>query len=248
MVLKLGSQFGKDFEEYRKLEDGSAKSEAGFMTYFRNREGNTLKTAEINERFRSYSYNSILESEDNKLRRLVSAGNRGSNEKPLTIDMLHKSLFAAFLYREPVSDNMTTDAYKRETEISNMIHFLNMLDELALHAWDAKASPNDENQRQLNRLLGSKSMMAWSEILANAICPTLNIHDGDERQRPLYRDLTDADFSKIRNVVARLVEWKRWKSPLNDEIDTILAGNKDDVKAWMKQKGLTTGYLMGAPE
>jgi len=248
MVLKLGSQFGKDFEEYRKLEDGSPKSEAGFLTYFRNRDGNTLKTAEINERFRSYLYNSVLESEDNKLKRLVSAGNRGSNEKPLTIDMLHKSLFAAFLYREPVADNMTTDAYKRETEISNMVHFLNMLDELALYAWDSKASPNDENQRRLNRLLGSKSMMAWSEILANAICPTLQIHDGDERQRPFYRELSDADFTKMRSVVARLVEWKRWKSPLNDEIDTILAGNKDDVKAWLKNKGLTTGYLMGAPE
>lgn len=248
MVLKLGAQFGKDFEEYKKLEDGSPKSEAGFMDFLQNRDGNTLKTAEINERFRSYLYNSVLESEDNKLKRLVSAGNRGSNEKPLTIDMLKKSLFTAFLYRGPLTDSLTTDAYKREVEINNMVRLLNMLDELALHTWDAKASSNDENQRRLNRLVSSKSMMAWSEILADAVCGKLDIQDGDERQKPLYRDLSDEQFTKIRNVLARLVEWKRWSSPANDEIETILAGNKGDVKSWMKQKGLTTGYLMGAQE
>jgi len=39
-----------------------------------------------------------------------------------------------------------------------------------------------------------------------------------------------------------------WDSSNNSEIDRILADNKSAVKEWLKSKGLTTGYLMGAPE
>jgi hypothetical protein len=143
---------------------------------------------------------------------------------------------------------MTTNAYRREVEIGNMVRLMNVLNDLALYAWNAKASGNDENQRRLNRLIGSKSMMAWSGILANAICAKLDIIDEEERQRPFYRELGDVEFGRIRGVVSRLVEWKRWSSPANDEIDTILAGNKADVRAWLRSKGLTAGYLMGAAE
>jgi len=33
MVLKLGTEFGLDFERYKNLEDSSTKSEAGFMRF-----------------------------------------------------------------------------------------------------------------------------------------------------------------------------------------------------------------------
>jgi len=59
----------------------------------------------------------VLEHKDNALARYVSTGNRSTDDKPLTVDMLNKSLFACFLYSEPVEDNMTTDAYKRDDEI-----------------------------------------------------------------------------------------------------------------------------------
>jgi hypothetical protein len=49
-------------------------------------------------------------------------------------------------------------------------------------------------------------------------------------------------------VVERLVNYKLWESPPDSEIDRILADNKSVVKEWLKSKGLTTGYLMGAAE
>jgi hypothetical protein len=41
--------------------------------------------------------------------------------------MLNKSLFACFLYRLPVEDNMAMEAYKRENETENMVSLMNML-------------------------------------------------------------------------------------------------------------------------
>ena len=248
MVLKLGSQFGQDFESYKNVEDGNPKSESAFIEWLRRKDGGTLSNAQINERFRSFLYNTVLQDENNKLSRLVAAGNRGSDDKPITNDMLQKSLFTCFLYREPTTDNIATDTYRRESEVRNMVWLMNALDELAFSAWNPRAGPNDENQRRLTRLLRSKSMMAWAELLRDAVCAKIDLHDSDEKARPLYREITETDLVRARSVVSRLVTWKRWSSPAGDEIDRVLADNKGEVKNWFKEHGLTTGYLMGASE
>jgi len=248
MILKLGSQFGKDFEDYRKLEDGTAKSESGFLEYLgRIHEAELLK-AERAKRFRSYLYNSILEDSANKSKPLISTGNRSSSLQPLTVDMLSKSLFACFLYKEPVSDNMATDAYKRECEFDNNIRLLNIFFDLALGAWDPKAMRGDLNQLRLKRVFSSKSIMAWSELLRDAICAKLDLDDADDRAKPFYRELTDSDFRKISRIIERLLAWPTWMAPANSDIDTNIAGSKSSLKQWFKSKGLTTGYLMGAHE
>lgn len=248
MVMKLGKQFGADFDAYKNLEDGRPKSEAGFVDYLAQKEGGVVTRGELNTRFRSYLYNAVLQDEQNRMSRLVSAGNRRTDEKPLTMDMLSKSLFAGFLYREPTTDNMATEAHKRDAEVRNMVFLMNTLNEFALRDWNTKADVQNENQRRLNRVFGSKSMMAWSELLLDAVCAKLDVHDSDEKARIFYRDFSEQQLARIRDVVARLASWKRWVAPANDEIDKILSDNKSRVKAWLKEHGLTTGYLLGAPE
>ncbi len=245
MVLKLGTEFGTDFEAYKNVEDGAAKSEAGFMTYLERERA--MSKADRNKRFRSYLYNSVLEDEDNYAARFVSKSNRSTDEKPLTIDMISKSIFSSFIYLEPADDNMGSDAYKRDKEISNTVALMNMLYDLSLASWNPKTGPKDENQKKLIRLFRSKSIMAWSELLRDAVCAKLDLYDSDEQARPFYRDLSPEDLDRVKGVVARLVGWKWWVSP-DDEVDQILAGSKKVVKEWLKDHGLTTGYLMGAPE
>lgn len=248
MILKLGSQFGRDFEDYRNLEDGTVKSESGFLSYLEKVHSSELTRAERNKRFRSYLYNSILEDGENKTKPLISTSNRSSNVQPLTVDMLSKSIFACFLYTEPVADNMATDAYKREYEFQNNIRMLNILFDIALVAWNAKAPHNDTNQSRLNRLFSSKSIMAWSELLRDAVCAKLDLEDADDRARPFYRELSDGDFHKIRKIAERLIAWPMWIAPANSDVDTYITGNKSNLKEWFREKGLTTGYLMGANE
>jgi hypothetical protein len=248
MVLKLGTEFGVDFENYKNLDDGLPKSEAGFMRYLDRDQQQAMSTAERNKRFRSYLYNSILQDPNNKLARFVSNGNRSTDEKPLTIDMLSKSLFAGFLYPHPVDDNMATDAYKRDHEIENNVELMNTLHDLTLEAWNPKAGPNDSEQHRFVRLFRSKSIMAWSELLRDAVCGKLDLQDAEDRARPFYRELTPTDLERVRKVVERLVSWKLWNSPPGSDIDRVLADNKSAVKEWLRSNGLTTGYLMGASE
>lgn len=246
MVRKLGAEFGDDFEKYKNIEDGSPKSEMGFMRFL-EREQN-LTRGDRNKRFRSYLFNSILEDESNNFSRFVATGNRSTDEKPITIDMLSKSLFACFLYTEPVEDDITTGAYLREQEIENNVKLMNIFYDLALSGYHPQAGPNDGNQRRLNRLFRSKSIMAWSELVHSAVCGTLGLQDGDERARPFYRTLSEQQLAAVRNVVERLLGSPIWVRPHNDEVDRVLADSKSIVKNWLRHQGLNSGYLMGAPD
>lgn len=246
MVAKLGSQFGKQFEEYKNLEDGAKKTEAGFVKFLMSSE--QLTTGEVNKRFTSFIYDSILDESTNKIARLVSKGNRSSAEHPLTVDMLTKSLFTNFLYKHPTEDDLTGESYKRDKEILNVTRLCNVIDEEILHKWDASKTENDLVQNKLNRMFRSKSIMAWAELLRDAVIAKLEIDDRDEQAQLFYREIDDEDFEKIRKVFRRLVSWSVWESPLNSEIDRILSDNKSEVKKYFKDKGLTTGYLLGASE
>lgn len=248
MILKLGSQFGQDFEKYRQLEGDTTKSESGFLEYLSKVQDSELTRAERNKRFRSYLYNSILEDDTNKTKTLISSGNRSSNTHPLTVDLLSKSIFACFLYRQPVSDDMTTDTYKREYEFTNNIRLLNLLFDHALVNWNPRATRDDTNQLQLQRVFSSKSFMAWAELLRDAVCAKLELFDADEKAKSFYRKLSDQEFQKIQKIVERLLDWPLWISPPNSEIDNYLSGNKSAIKVWFRGKGLTTGYLLGANE
>lgn len=245
MILKLGNQFGKDFEEYKNREDIHVKNETGFLEFLEQKDA-SLTRAERNRRFRSYLYNSVLEDDNNKLKDLISVSNRSSNEQPITVDMLSKSVFACFLYSEPVSDDMLSEKYKRESEFKNVQSLMNQIYDMALCSWDAKASPNDQNQIKLERLFSSKSIMAWCEIFRDAVCAKLDIHDSDEKERPFYRDISDPELAKIKAILERLLQWQMWKSPKSSEIDTVIAGNKSAIKEWFRSKGLTVGFLLGA--
>lgn len=248
MVLKLGTEFKNEFEEYKKLEDDVPKSEEGFLKFLSRNPSQTLTKGELNKRFRSYLYNAILQNTTNRAASFVSNTNRSTDEKPLTIDMLSKSLFEAFLYTEPVSDDMTTESYRRDAEIDHNVDLMNCLHDLALKDWNPKAGPNDGNQRRLERLFRSKSIMAWSGIVRDAINGKLELQDAEDRERPFYRTLTADQLKLVRKVIERLVNSKIWSAPEDSEVDRVLSDNKSVVKDWLKSHGLSTGYLMGAAE
>jgi len=117
-----------------------------------------------------------------------------------------------------------------------------------MHKWDATKTDNDLTQNKLNRMFRSKSIMAWSELLRDAVAAKLDITDQDEKTLIFYREITEDSFDKIRKVFRRLVGWSVWDTPINSDIDRILADNKSEVKKFFREKGLTTGYLLGASE
>jgi hypothetical protein len=85
--------------------------------------------------------------------------------------------------------------------------------------------------------------MAWAELLRDAVCGKLDLQDAEERERPFYRVLSDKEEKAVLSCVRRLVEWKNWRAPKDDEIDRVLSDNKSAVKDWFKSHGLTMSRL-----
>jgi len=247
MVLKLGAQFGKDFDEYKNIEQDNKKTEVGFLEYL-GKKDLAVTRGEINEKFRSYLYKSILENDENKWKPYVSISNRSSKEQPITLDMLSKSIFANFLCMEPLTDNILTESYKRNSESFNVIKLMNIMFDQSLCSWNSDAGGNDAYQNKLKRIYGSKSIMAWTELLKDAVCTKLEIFDSDEKERVFYREIQDSDFDKICSILSRLFNWSMWSTPKDSEIDTIIAGNKKNIKEWFKNNGLRVEYLLGYSE
>ena len=247
MVLKLGEQFGKDFEEYKNDDSIPNKTEQGFIDYLSTKELAQSK-GDITQKFKNYLYNSILEDDSNEFKPLISVSNKGSKEQPITIDMLKNSIFMNFLYTQPLNDNILSDCYKRDLELKNIIRMMNIIYDQTLVNWNSNAPANDPTQIKLKRMFSSKSIMAWTVIFKDALSAKLEIYDNDEKEMIFYRLLEDADFEKISTMVSRLVNWQGWNCPFNSEIDTIVNSTKGKAKDWFREKGLTTGYLMGASE
>jgi len=86
---------------------------------------------------------------------------------------------------------------------------------------------------------------SWSELVRDAICGKLDLQDAEDRARPFYRSLKPEQVTIIRSVIERLVNSKVWSAPAGDDVDRVLADNKSAVKDWLKQHGLSTGYLIG---
>lgn len=162
--------------------------------------------------------------------------------------MLTKSIFANFLFTDPLTDNILSENYKSDVESESVIKLMNLFYEQTLKDWNLSATQNDLNQLKLSRLFSSKSIMAWSEIFKDAVSAKLEIYDVDEKAKIFYRQLDDTAFNKINDIINRLVCWQLWNSPKDSEIDKMISNNKNVLKQWLKDKGLSTGYLMGASE
>ena len=122
------------------------------------------------KQFRAGLYKLVLHNEDNQMSSFVSPGNRSTSQHPMTTDMLKKSLFKHFLFENPVDDDMSTENYLRGTETDNLIFLFNLFCEEGLRNWDPDTGPNSDKQRQLDRIFGSKSMIAWSDLLHGSVC------------------------------------------------------------------------------
>jgi hypothetical protein len=247
MVLKLGAQFGKDFDEYKNIEQDTKKTEVGFLEYL-GKKDLAITRGEINEKFRSYLYKSILENDENKWKPLVSISNRSSKEQPITLDMLTKSIFSNFLCSVPLEDNILTDSYKRDIESGNIIKLMNIMYDQSLSFWNFDASINDNLQNKLKRIYSSKSIMAWTELFKDAICLRIEILDSDEKEKVFYREIDDQNFVKISEIFTRFFNWQMWSSPRDSQIDTVISSNRKTIKEWFRTKGLTVSYLLGGNE
>jgi hypothetical protein len=81
-------------------------------------------------------------------------------------------------------------------------------------------------------------------FLRDAIAPSLQVIDQEDRRRILYRPLGDEQFRIIERLVRRLFSHKVWVDP-SPELNDLRYDNAERAKDILRSQGLTPNWILG---
>lgn len=222
------------------LETAGPKTESAFATFMRSRAG--LTKGDATKRIRSLIHRDILDDSNNRLRDYIAEENRG-RKTPLTMYRLEKTFLAYFVAPPPRDDEFETESYHRDEERQNVIRFFNLIVDKTLdQRWDPDAG--DAAHKKADRLFSAGALRAWVPFLRDALAPALQLFQAEERQEIFYREMTDADFDVVAQLLDRMLSHQVWEDP-DPELNDLRYDNAERAKDMLKRSGLTVGWILG---
>lgn len=238
LLEKYSAMAKEDWDEF--LMAPGPKTEGAFVEFMRTKAG--LTRGEAVKRIRSMIYRDILEDRDNQLRDYIAEENR-TRENPLTMARLEKTLFSEFIAPPPLEDEFESEDYHRDEERANFVRLANLIVEKALaDRWAPERK--DAGHAKAERIFAGGALRAWVPFLRDAMAPALGVLDQDERKRLFYRDLDDARFETIGQLLDRLFSHKIWEDP-DPQLRDLRYDNAQRAKDMLKEWGLTPNWILG---
>jgi hypothetical protein len=238
LLEKYAGMASEDWEEF--LLGTGAKTEAAFVDFIRTK--SDLTKAEARKRVRSLVFKDILDHSENRLREYIAEENRG-RQNPLTMYRLEKTFFTDFVAPVPMNDEFETDSYHRDEERENVVRVLNAITERSLdNSWAPER--NDSGHKKAARLYSAGALRAWVPFLRDAIAPSLQLFDTEDRERLFYRALDDKQFAVIEKLLDRLFSHKVWEDP-DPELNDLRYDNAERAKDMLRKSGLTPTWILG---
>jgi hypothetical protein len=238
LLEKYAGMAKEDWEEF--LMAPGPKTEAAFVEFIRAKAGVTK--AEAVKRIRSMIYKDILEHQGNQLGDYIAEENR-TRENPMTMYRLEKTFFAEFIAPPPLNDEFESENYHRDEEQENFVRLVNLIVEGTLaDRWAPERK--DADHARAARIFSAGALRAWVPFLRDALAPTLQVIEQEERKRLLYRELSDDDFERAKQLVDRLFSHKVWDDP-DPELNDLRYDNAERAKEMLRRWGLTPVWIMG---
>ncbi len=238
LLEKYADLAHEDWEAF--LQTPGPKTERAFLEFMRAR-ANISKAVAL-KRIRSVIYRDILEHPDNRLRDYIVEENRG-RKNPLTMSRLEKTFFAEFLAPPPLEDEFESEGYHRDEEREHIVHLFNAVVDKALDGrWNPDAA--DAAHKRAARQFSAGALRAWVPFLRDAIAPSLQLFQSEERRRVFYRELNAEDLSVVDKLLDRLFSHKVWEDP-DPELNDLRYDNAERAKAILSSSGLTPNWILG---
>jgi hypothetical protein len=242
LMQKYADVFHEYWVEYSQ-KPGS-RSESGFIRFLMDSKGKSR--AEGLRMLRLAIQNNVIDHQTNSMAEYVSERNR-ARSNPLTISIMQKTFFADFIVPPALEVEFESAEDHRDHEKSNLIRILNLLTQetLAGH-WNPEL--DNSAHKTSARIYAAGSMRAWVPLLRDVVAQILKIFDEDERRRVLFREINDEDFTLIHGRIKRLFTHKVWRDPDPDVDSNLRINNADHVKRFLKDRGLTSNWVLGGKE
>jgi hypothetical protein len=163
----------------------------------------------------------------------------------LTISTLDKTLFNYFLTKSPLSDEFEGPNDFRPLEIHNVIRFMSMIAEESLDGqWNPEL--NNAAHQKAERMYYAGSIRAWSEVLRDSIAAgVLNLMTDEERSKIYYREISESQFEKIREIIRKVFNHTVWIQPWGPTLEGLKVASNAPPKEVFKQVGLTAAWVLG---
>jgi hypothetical protein len=242
LIEKYAALYAEDWQSY--MEGSGQKSEAGVVGYLQSAKG--LSRADVLKRMRSAMQDDVLDDAGNGMTQFVAERNR-AQKTPLTNYALQRTFFSDFIAPPPLQLEFEGPDDFRQQERRNLVRLMSMVARTTLVGrWNPAAATAGHKQAERTYSIGS--LRAWVPLLRDVVAQVLQLYEEQEKQRVLFRAITEDQWHMIEERVHRLFSHKVWADP-DPEIDANLRiNNAEQVRRFLRERGLSAAWVLGMSE
>ncbi|MHB1156962.1 MAG: HNH endonuclease [Phycisphaerales bacterium] len=241
LIAKYSDIFKQEWEDY--VEGPGSKTEEGFTTFLKARGKTTLDAKKM---LMMAIEQDVLDDRDNALAEFISERNR-SRQNPITIALLQKTFFKDFIYSPPTAVEIEGPEDFRSDEKHNLVRLMSMIAQKVLAGrWNPEA--NNASHQRAERILSAGTLRAWCPMLRDVVAQVLQLYAAIEREKILFRKVSDQQWSTIEGRVDRLLSHKIWDDPSPDVALQLKANAAEQIREFLNRQHLTVNWVLGGDE
>ena len=238
LIAKYSDIFKQEWEEY--LERPGSKNESDFAAFLRVR-GKT--TVEAKKMLQMAIEQDVIEAPENRLSDFIAERNR-TRKNPLSISILEKTFFRDFIFSPPTTIEFEGPEDFRGDEKKNLVRLMSLIAEKQLAGrWNPDA--NNAAHQRAERIFGAGTMRTWVPMLSDVIAQVLQLYYAGDREKVLFRAITDQQWALIDGRVDRLFAHKIWDDPSPDVVSNLKVNSVEQVRGFLASQGLTVNWILG---
>lgn len=238
LIAKYSDIFKQEWEEY--LDKPGAKNESDFVAFLRLR-GKT--STEAKKMLRMAVEQDVIDDHENHLSEFIAERNR-SRKNPVSISILEKTFFRDFILSPPtIVDFEGPDDFRAE-EKANLVRLMSIVaDKQLVGRWNPEG--NNAAHQRAERIFSAGALRAWVPMLRDVMAQVIHLYAAADRERLLFRKISDEQWALIESRIDRLFEHKIWDDP-NPEVALKLKINTvKEVRDFLTSSGLTVNWILG---
>lgn len=238
LIAKYSDIFKQEWEDY--LERPGAKNESDFVAFLRAR-GKT--TTEAKKMLQMAIEQDVLDAPENRLSEFIAERNR-TRKNPVSISILEKTFFREFVLAPPTDVEFEGPEDCRGEERRNLVRLLSLVAEKQLTGrWNPDA--NNAAHQRAERIFSAGTMRAWVPMLRDVIAQVLQLYDAADRNKVLFRPVSDQQWAVIDGRVDRLFLHKIWDDTNPDVVGQLKINAVEQVRNFLTSRGLTVNWILG---
>jgi len=238
LIAKYSDIFKQEWEDY--LAKPGPKNESDFVAFLRER-GKT--SAEAKKMLMMAVEQDVIDDPSNLFSEYIAERNR-TRKNPVSISILQKTFFKEFVLPPPTTVEFESLDDFRSEEKHNLVRIMSLVAKKQIVGnWNPEA--NNAAHQRAERIFGAGAMRAWVPMLRDVVAQVLQLYDAADRQRVLFRTISEPQWALIEGRVERLFTHKVWDDTSPDVVSQLKVNAAEQIRTFLQSRRLTVNWILG---